>query len=220
MQSRAALQNSTGSSASSKAIFFAASSPSTPKQIGPALGLLSRMVTTGGTRNIVSRDDLIARVAAEDGFDEVTLTRTLTALERKAGLINREQRRGIYFYEIASEFLVELIKDKSENLFLGAGEAAVWLFRGCRDRRSLSSLRGPCAVGRGIARRLRRPSTSPLYWSPGFTSSCFAAKRFSMREARTGRPQCLSSRPRRLDQDERWRHGRDRQSYRRQILRG
>ena len=73
----------------------------------PAIALLERMITSAGTRNVISRDDLVTRVATEDQIPREVLEATLGDLDTKAKLIRREQRRGVYFYEIASEFLVE-----------------------------------------------------------------------------------------------------------------
>jgi hypothetical protein len=85
-----------------------------PIHTEPAIGLLSRMLTRTGSRNIVSRDDLLTYVEQEDGFSREPLLAALDALERKTGLIHRERRRDVYFYEITSEFLIEPIRDAAE----------------------------------------------------------------------------------------------------------
>lgn len=81
----------------------------------PAICLLSRLVTSGGTRNVVSKEDLLSRTAEEEGIDPNLLTSTLNKLERKTPLVRRELRRKVYCYEIASEFLVDWIRQKKHE---------------------------------------------------------------------------------------------------------
>jgi hypothetical protein len=80
----------------------------------PAIALLGRMVTSSNTRNIVSEHDL--RTSEADSFTTQQIDGALEALvERK--LVRREPRHKIYFYEIASEFLVPWIQErKAERL--------------------------------------------------------------------------------------------------------
>ena len=75
----------------------------------PAVGLLSRMVTEGGLRNVISQDDLVSRVEQEDRIPNDKLKAALIALEEQTRLIRRERRHDIIFYEIVSEFLVPWI---------------------------------------------------------------------------------------------------------------
>jgi len=81
----------------------------------PAVALLSRMVTSQGTRNVISQDDLVGRVESEDEFSKETLNKTLQSLESQAKLVRRERRRDVYYYEIASEFLVAWIAKKARE---------------------------------------------------------------------------------------------------------
>src|ERR1700733_10924850 len=88
---------------------------------GPAVALLSRMVTASGTRNVVSRDDLLDRVKREGGPARSRLTKALDALVDDTRLVNKEIRNEIFFYEIVSEFLVPWIFQ--QKLKLGAKAA-------------------------------------------------------------------------------------------------
>jgi len=75
----------------------------------PAIALLGHMVTSSNTRNIVSEPDLQSN--EKDNFTPEQIDAALEALvERK--LVRREPRHKIYFYEIASEFLVPWIQQK------------------------------------------------------------------------------------------------------------
>ncbi len=82
----------------------------------PAVALLSRMITSAGTRNVISRDDLIERVALEDKIPWERLNAALDDLEKKTHLVRKERRRKVYFYEIVSEFLVDWIRRQTERL--------------------------------------------------------------------------------------------------------
>jgi len=81
----------------------------------PAIALLSRMVTPAGTRDLVSQDNLCWRVESEDRIPRELLEQTLNSLEQKAKLVRRERRREVYYYEIASEFLVGWIGKKAQE---------------------------------------------------------------------------------------------------------
>jgi WD40 repeat protein len=89
----------------------------TEAQQDMAGALLSRLVTSAGTRNTVARDDLLelARVQIEDGFDRESLGNTLDYLEQRTKLLRCERRREVCYYEIASEFLVEWIRAKAQE---------------------------------------------------------------------------------------------------------
>ncbi|MFN8464344.1 MAG: tetratricopeptide repeat protein [Caldilineaceae bacterium] len=80
---------------------------SCPTNAATAIALLARMVTPAGTRNVISLDDLLSRVAQESHISPEMLSDTLNFLEYKAKLIRHERRREADFYEIRSEFLVE-----------------------------------------------------------------------------------------------------------------
>jgi WD40 repeat protein len=99
------------------------------QQQGPAVGLLSKMVTSAGTRNVISGEDVVTLVESEDGLPPALLKETLESLESKSKLVRREHRRGVYFYEITSEFLVPWIqkkaKERSERRRIEATERAL-----------------------------------------------------------------------------------------------
>jgi len=81
----------------------------------PAIGLLSRMVTPAGTRNVVSKDDLLSLVQMQEGISLELLGGTLDNLAQNTALVQREWRRKAYYYEIESEFLIGWIQKKSQE---------------------------------------------------------------------------------------------------------
>ena len=106
-----------------------------------AIAVLSQMVTSSGTRNVISAEDLRLRVHEEDEqvsperFDEA-----LARLESDAHLIGRERRRDIDLFEIRSEFLVPWIRERREEARLVKERARDELRRQqecARDRRRL-----------------------------------------------------------------------------------
>lgn len=88
-----------------------------------AIALLGQMVTSSGTRNVISAEDLIERVRNEEGEDlpEERLEQALGALEGDTRLVRRERRRELYLYEITSEFLLPWIARRREE-FIRAQE--------------------------------------------------------------------------------------------------
>jgi hypothetical protein len=84
-------------------------------QKGPAVALLVRLITGSGTRNVVSKEDLLMQVSAEYDYDKDALLGILDQLE-KMRLIRQERRHNLSFYEIVSEFLIDAIKDLREDL--------------------------------------------------------------------------------------------------------
>jgi hypothetical protein len=80
----------------------------------PAVALLSRMVTSGGTRNVISEANLLDQVRQEEKLPEDTLKTALIALEKDTRLVQRERRNRVYFYEIVSEFLVPWISRQKD----------------------------------------------------------------------------------------------------------
>ena len=74
-----------------------------------AVALLGHMVTSTNTRNIVSEPDLQTR--EKDNFTAKQIIDALNALV-ESKLVRREPRHKIYFYEIASEFLVPWILEQ------------------------------------------------------------------------------------------------------------
>ncbi len=82
----------------------------------PAVVLLTRLVSPAGTRNVVSRDDVLRRVELEEGLEPEMLGRALGALDRDAKLAKRQRREDVDYYEIASEFLIDWIAEQRERL--------------------------------------------------------------------------------------------------------
>jgi WD40 repeat protein len=83
----------------------------------PAVALLSQMVTSAGTRNVISAESLIERVREEDkDLPPQLLERVLERLESESKLVRRERRRDLYLYEITSEFLVPWISRRRAEL--------------------------------------------------------------------------------------------------------
>jgi FHA domain len=83
-----------------------------------AIALLGQLVTSSGTRNVISAQDLIERVRREEGDDIPVqrLEQALDALEGETRLVRRERRRDLHLYEITSEFLVPWIARRREEL--------------------------------------------------------------------------------------------------------
>ena len=71
-----------------------------------AVALLSRMVTSSGTRNIISEYDLITQVQEDEQIPEASLRAALQSLVQDTKLVRCERRYDTYFYDIVSEFLV------------------------------------------------------------------------------------------------------------------
>jgi hypothetical protein len=81
----------------------------------PAIGLLCRMVTPVGTRNVISEDDLLSLVEKNENIQRELLRKTLISLEHESKLVRREHRREVNYYEIVSEFLVKWIQRKAQE---------------------------------------------------------------------------------------------------------
>jgi hypothetical protein len=86
-----------------------------PYQQYAAIALLARMVTSAGTRNVISEDDLLGRVEVEERIPRELLIQTLNGLESETKLVRRERRREVNFYEITSEFLIEWIQENGRE---------------------------------------------------------------------------------------------------------
>jgi tetratricopeptide (TPR) repeat protein len=95
---------------------------------GPAVAVLARLVTSAGTRNIVTEQDLIAQVLKEQ-FARDDVGQAIDALEHQARLIARERRHDVVFFELVSEVLVPWIHEEVER------------------RRSAAYVRSPLFVG-------------------------------------------------------------------------
>jgi hypothetical protein len=75
----------------------------------PAVALLSFMVTSQGTRNVISEYDLLAQVRGVDDFNDTQLRAALQALVQESKLVRRVILREAPYYEIISEFLAPWI---------------------------------------------------------------------------------------------------------------
>ncbi|HEX2204918.1 MAG TPA: hypothetical protein VHG91_16530 [Longimicrobium sp.] len=94
----------------------------------PAVVVLTRLVTGAGTRNVVSRDDITHQNPGDPPRE--ALARAVDALEKTA-LVRREPRHDVYFYEIASEFLVPWIYRKRNERRTRAEQEVLrrWAYR-------------------------------------------------------------------------------------------
>jgi WD40 repeat protein len=81
----------------------------------PAVAVLSKMVTPSGARNLVSAENVIADVQAEEELPADRVERALVALEQQTKLVRRERRGKLYLYELASEFLLPWIRQRREE---------------------------------------------------------------------------------------------------------
>jgi WD40 repeat protein len=80
----------------------------------PAITALTFLVTSSGTRNIVSEDDLLGNVVREDHLTQPDAREVLKALSRTTRLVFRQTRGDSAFYEITSEFLIPWITEKRQ----------------------------------------------------------------------------------------------------------
>jgi WD40 repeat protein len=87
-----------------------------PRMRDAAIVLLSEMVTSAGTRNVSSGEDLARRVSEHDGISRELVWETLERLDQRSRLVHCERRRELRLYEIASEFLVPWISERREHL--------------------------------------------------------------------------------------------------------
>ena len=94
-----------------------------PDLRGAAIALLGQMVTSAGTRNVMSAEDLIQRAREDEDIPPALLEQALERLESESRLIRRERRRDLYLYEITSEFLLPWISRRRDE------------FRRMQDRR-------------------------------------------------------------------------------------
>jgi len=80
----------------------------------PAITALTFLVTSSGTRNIVSEDDLLSNVVRDDHVTQPDAREVLKALSRTTRLVFRQTRGDSAFYEISSEFLIPWITEKRQ----------------------------------------------------------------------------------------------------------
>ena len=76
----------------------------------PAVAILSRMVTAEGLRNVISEEDLVARVVNEERLQRDKVETALSSLVSETRLVRRERREDVVFFEIVSEFLSPWIR--------------------------------------------------------------------------------------------------------------
>ena len=89
-----------------------------PSNRAVALSVLGNLITDSGTRDIVSEEKLKGLLGAEKISGLNSLPQTLELLEDQ-GIINRTTQRGTYYYEVASEYLINPIKKEKQH-FLDA----------------------------------------------------------------------------------------------------
>jgi hypothetical protein len=94
-----------------------------PELRGAAIAVLGQMLTSAGTRNVMSAEDLIQRVREDEDIPPPVLQEALERLESESRLVRRERRRDLYLYEITSEFLLPWISRRRDE------------FRRAQDRR-------------------------------------------------------------------------------------
>ncbi len=95
-----------------------------PAQLRPAaIALLAQMVTSAGTRNVISAGDLFQRVQEQEGDSPSSLLEQALEGLSQSRLVRRERRRDLDLYEITSEFLVPWISRRRDQ------------FRRLQDRR-------------------------------------------------------------------------------------
>ena len=108
------------------------------------------MVTSSGTRNVISEDDLLQLVRKEEKFSTEHLKKALEALVSQTKLVWRERRLDVITYQLVSEFLIPWIKQQQQvqharmlrrrairwislsllvALIMGAASLYVWRFR-------------------------------------------------------------------------------------------
>ena len=73
------------------------------------------MVTSAGTRNVLSAEDLFQRASEDEDISPALLERALERLESESRLVRRERRRDLDLYEVTSEFLLPWISRRQEE---------------------------------------------------------------------------------------------------------
>jgi hypothetical protein len=84
-----------------------------PELQDKAVALLAEMLTGSNTRNIVSGADLKV-TGKNEGMSEHQVDMVLNELCRNQ-IVRRERHRELFFYELASEYLVSWIKERSRQ---------------------------------------------------------------------------------------------------------
>jgi WD40 repeat protein len=158
-------------------------------QNAAALALLGQMVTASGTRNVISRDDLVANATRESRRPERVVKTALERLESESRLVQSEPRRDTYIYEVTSEFLLPWIAERRDEfrqaetdahyrrrlLFLSAAVVVLALVAGVvtwfavsakRAKNDAVNARKTAATESATAR-----STSLVFWAERFLGS-------------------------------------------------
>jgi hypothetical protein len=86
--------------------------------------ILGNLITEASTRDVVSVDKLRGLIAHQQSIGEDELSTTLKFLEKRR-LLNRTYQRGTYYYEIASEYLIQPIQREMQQLALEQERAEV-----------------------------------------------------------------------------------------------
>lgn len=81
---------------------------------GPAIGILTRLLTASDTRNIVAGPDLIERLEKEDHVSTEISKKALEELVHRSRLVNRRGGGDTAFYDVISEFLIPWIRRRRD----------------------------------------------------------------------------------------------------------
>lgn len=80
-----------------------------------AIRILANLITDSDTRDIVSEDKLKSLLMSQSSERMETLAATLKSLEERR-IINRTTQRDNFYYEVASEYLIDPIKREKQRL--------------------------------------------------------------------------------------------------------
>lgn len=88
-----------------------------PHQRESAIMILENLITDSGTRDVVSKKRLSKSLAEDERFPISELDSILSNLQKRR-LINEVAERETFYYDLASEFLVEAIQKESRDCAL------------------------------------------------------------------------------------------------------
>lgn len=81
-----------------------------------AVAVLSELITSSNTRNVVARPDLVLRAADDnERLDPDLIGNAIDLLETESGLIRPERRHDLVLYELTSEFLIPWISQQRDQ---------------------------------------------------------------------------------------------------------